>query len=101
MEQRPIFEPFRPRRPVDEVETRSPGSSHFSGLASPRKHTIILKSEKMKGLKDLFLAPVGKLNTSAIKLQLTAQSQVVMSSKRKARGGGEEGGRSAKRSRRE
>jgi len=87
-------------RAVDEVDNRSPASSHFSGLASPRKHTIILKSEKMKGLKDLFLAPVGKLNTSAIKLQLTAQSQVVMSSKRKARGG-EEGGRLAKRSRRE
>lgn len=38
---------------------------------SPR---IMLYSEKMKGLKDLLLAE--KLNTHAVSLQLTAQSQV-------------------------
>ena len=35
---------------------------------------LVLRSAKMKGLKDLLLAE--KLNSSAIKLQLTAQSQV-------------------------
>lgn len=43
---------------------------------SPR---IILYSEKMKGLKDLLLAE--KLNTHAISLQLTAQSQVQIGKK--------------------
>lgn len=40
----------------------------------PTKPTVILQSYKMRGLKDLLLAE--KLNTHAISLQLTAQSQV-------------------------
>lgn len=36
---------------------------------------LILRSEKMRGMRDL-LTTSGKINTSAIKLQLTAQSQV-------------------------
>ncbi|KAJ9585308.1 hypothetical protein L9F63_002893, partial [Diploptera punctata] len=56
----------------NEVEQKSPGR--------PR---LILRSQKMKGLKDLLLAE--KLNTHAISLQLTAQSQVQVS--KKGRGG--------------
>ncbi|KAF7993352.1 hypothetical protein HCN44_006412 [Aphidius gifuensis] len=52
---------------------------------SPR---IILYSEKMKGLKDLLLAE--KLNTHAISLQLTAQSQVQIG--KKTRGSSDEVG---------
>lgn len=43
------------------------------------KPKIILYSQKMKGLKDLLLAE--KLNTHAISLQLTAQSQVQIGKK--------------------
>uniref|UniRef100_UPI00358DFB03 menin isoform X2 n=1 Tax=Myxine glutinosa TaxID=7769 RepID=UPI00358DFB03 len=46
--------------------------------------TVTLHSEKMKCMKELFVAP--KLNTSAIKLQLTAQSQVQMGKRGKAAG---------------
>jgi menin len=49
---------------------------------SPR---ITLYSQKMKGLKDLLLAE--KLNTHAVSLQLTAQSQVQIG--KKTRGGEE------------
>ncbi|XP_058790079.1 menin [Phymastichus coffea] len=49
---------------------------------SPR---IMLYSQKMKGLKDLLLAE--KLNTHAVSLQLTAQSQVQVG--KKTRGGDE------------
>ena len=43
-------------------------------VAAPGSMGLMLRSAKMKGMKDLLLAE--KLNTSAIKLQLTAQSQV-------------------------
>lgn len=54
---------------VPEVETDSENER-------PR---VILYSQKMKGLKDLLLAE--KLNTSAVVLQLTAQSQVQIGKK--------------------
>lgn len=47
------------------------------------KPKLILYSQKMKGLKDLLLAE--KLNTQAISLQLTAQSQVQFNKKSSAR----------------
>lgn len=53
---------------------------------SDEKPRIILYSHKMKGLKDLLLAE--KLNTHAISLQLTAQSQVQIG--KKTRGAVEE-----------
>lgn len=40
----------------------------------PKKASVILRSRKMKGLKDLLLAE--KLNTNAISLQITAQSHI-------------------------
>lgn len=50
-----------------------------------KRPTVILHSQKMKELKDLLLAE--KLNTQAISLHLTAQSQVQVGKK----GRGEEG----------
>lgn len=49
----------------------SPVSEMFSALGPVQ---VELRSEKMKGLKKMFKS--SKLNASAIKLQLTAQSQV-------------------------
>lgn len=46
---------------------------------SQKRPTIILHSQKMKELKDLLLAE--KLNTQAISLHLTAQSQVQVGKK--------------------
>lgn len=50
-----------------------------TGDTENEKPRIILYSQKMKGLKDLLLAE--KLNTHAISLQLTAQSQVQIGKK--------------------
>ncbi|XP_023029830.1 menin 1 [Leptinotarsa decemlineata] len=50
-----------------------------------RRPTVILRSQKMKELKDLLLAE--KLNTHAISLHLTAQSQVQVG--KKGRGDGD------------
>uniref|UniRef100_A0A2M3Z431 Menin n=1 Tax=Anopheles braziliensis TaxID=58242 RepID=A0A2M3Z431_9DIPT len=46
----------------------------------PKRPVIVLYSQKMKGLKDLLLAE--KLNTNAISLQITAQSQVQVGGKK-------------------
>ncbi|XP_055639128.1 menin [Toxorhynchites rutilus septentrionalis] len=46
----------------------------------PKRPMISLYSQKMKGLKDLLLAE--KLNTNAISLQITAQSQVQVGGKK-------------------
>ncbi|XP_069738726.1 menin [Phaenicophaeus curvirostris] len=43
---------------------------------------LVFQSEKMKGMKDLLRAP--KINSSAIKLQLTAQSQVQLKKQKAA-----------------
>ena len=57
------------------VPATSPSTSPTSDiLASFHPVQVELRSEKMKGLKMMFKCP--KLNASAIKLQLTAQSQV-------------------------
>ncbi|KAM4714080.1 menin [Anableps anableps] len=62
---------------------KSPSSDSVSSplsqqLASPcpAGPVVIFQSEKMKGMKELLCA--AKVNSSAIKLQLTAQSQVQM-----------------------
>ncbi|XP_058125097.1 menin [Anopheles ziemanni] len=46
----------------------------------PKRPIIMLYSQKMKGLKDLLLTE--KLNTNAISLQITAQSQVQVGGKK-------------------
>ncbi|KAK6640164.1 hypothetical protein RUM44_011850 [Polyplax serrata] len=63
---------------VPSTSRESTVENHVSN-SQPR---IVLHSQKMIGLKDLLLAE--KLNTHAISLQLTAQSQVQLS--RKTRG---------------
>lgn len=65
----------------------------------PKRPTITLYSRKMKGIRDLLLAE--KLNTQAISLQVTAQSQVQVGGK-KGRSSSVSGTvNSAKRSRRQ
>ena len=61
--------------PTIMSETTSRQSSRPGSRLECRNDTkLVLRSAKMKALKDLLLAE--KLNSSAIKLQLTAQSQV-------------------------
>ncbi|GFS93456.1 menin [Nephila pilipes] len=81
---------------IDSTSAFSQNDDPVSNSAS-----VTLTSQKMKGLKDLLLAE--KLNTSAIQLQLTAQSQVQVV--KRGRQANEfdlvSGGRTTKRSRRE
>ncbi|KAI5745939.1 hypothetical protein M8J76_015719 [Diaphorina citri] len=60
------------------AEEESVGNNHNNGHPSTPK--LILHSQKMRGLKTLLLSE--KLNTSAISLQLTAQSQVQVGGKK-------------------
>uniref|UniRef100_A0A0B7B324 Menin n=1 Tax=Arion vulgaris TaxID=1028688 RepID=A0A0B7B324_9EUPU len=59
---------------INSLPLLSPFSSTSNILASLGPVQVELRSEKMKGLKKMFKS--SKLNASAIKLQLTAQSQV-------------------------
>ncbi|XP_050511940.1 menin [Diabrotica virgifera virgifera] len=63
----------------------SPSSSTEEPPPQDTRPTIVLHSQKMKQLKDLLLAE--KLNTQAISLHLTAQSQVQIG--KKGRGDGD------------
>lgn len=65
----------------------------------PKRPEITLYSQKMKGLKELLLAE--KLNTHAISLQLTAQSQVQVAGRKSRSIGAINYATSTKRSRRE
>lgn len=78
-------EPISPQSEVKEEEVSE----------EETRPTIILRSQKMKELKDLLLAE--KLNTHAISLHLTAQSQVQIGKK----GRGENDNVRPKRARRE
>ena len=64
----------KPKSPSPD-STSSPLSQQQASpsLAGP---VVVFQSEKMKGMKELLCA--AKVNSSAIKLQLTAQSQVQM-----------------------
>lgn len=68
-------------------------------LLLPKRPEITLYSQKMKGLKDLLLGE--KLNTHAISLQLTAQSQVHVAGKKSRSMGAINYALSTKRTRRE
>ncbi|XP_028284481.1 menin [Parambassis ranga] len=63
----------KPKSPSPDSAS-SPSSQQAS--PSPAGPVVIFQSEKMKGMKELLCA--AKVNSSAIKLQLTAQSQVQM-----------------------
>lgn len=61
----------------DPVSSPSPQQQQqVSPLPLPGGPMVVFQSEKMKGMKELLCA--AKVNSSAIKLQLTAQSQVQM-----------------------
>ncbi|XP_060887028.1 menin [Labrus mixtus] len=68
-------------KPKSPSPDSSPSSQHQqeappSPTSSPAGPVVVFQSEKMKGMKELLCA--AKVNSSAIKLQLTAQSQVQM-----------------------
>uniref|UniRef100_A0A3Q2VLL0 Menin n=1 Tax=Haplochromis burtoni TaxID=8153 RepID=A0A3Q2VLL0_HAPBU len=65
----------KPKSPSLPDSASSPFSPEQAPL-SPAGTVIAFQSEKMKGMKELLCA--AKVNSSAIKLQLTAQSQVQM-----------------------
>lgn len=62
-------------KPKSPSPASSPSSQHQVS-PSPAGPVVVFQSEKMKGMKELLCA--AKVNSSAIKLQLTAQSQVQM-----------------------
>uniref|UniRef100_A0A1A8D9E3 Menin n=1 Tax=Nothobranchius kadleci TaxID=1051664 RepID=A0A1A8D9E3_NOTKA len=71
------------RAPETEGPAKSPSQDSVSSPSSqqqaspcPAGPVVVFQSEKMKGMKELLCA--AKVNSSAIKLQLTAQSQVQM-----------------------
>nr|XP_061810787.1 menin-like isoform X2 [Nerophis lumbriciformis] len=59
-----------------EGKPESPEAGARSPSRTPAAPVVVFQSEKMKGMKELLRA--AKVNSSAIKLQLTAQSQVQM-----------------------
>uniref|UniRef100_A0A2K6FW83 Menin n=1 Tax=Propithecus coquereli TaxID=379532 RepID=A0A2K6FW83_PROCO len=73
-----------PRKPAGTVPGTARGPEGGSAIQAPTPAAspppegpvLTFQSEKMKGMKELLVAT--KINSSAIKLQLTAQSQVQM-----------------------
>lgn len=68
---------------IQETEEKHPISERpqsETDICIPKRPVITLYSRKMKGIKDLLLAE--KLNTHAISLQVTAQSQVQVGGKK-------------------
>ncbi|KAM3842330.1 menin isoform 3-T3 [Diretmus argenteus] len=61
------------KSPSPDPSSSPPSQQQASPSAGP---VVVFQSEKMKGMKELLCA--AKVNSSAIKLQLTAQSQVQM-----------------------
>lgn len=81
-----------PRTAEPEGTPKSPGSDLASSPSSQQQESpcpagpvVVFQSEKMKGMKELLCA--AKVNSSAIKLQLTAQSQVQMKRQKTTAGG--------------
>uniref|UniRef100_A0A2M4BF74 Menin n=1 Tax=Anopheles marajoara TaxID=58244 RepID=A0A2M4BF74_9DIPT len=69
-----------PNKPAMEEQSRQNKVEEEEEITEPKRPVIVLYSQKMKGLKDLLLAE--KLNTNAISLQITAQSQVQVGGKK-------------------
>ncbi|XP_061768392.1 menin [Nerophis ophidion] len=63
-------------KPKSPGPNAAPSPQQQAASPSPAAPVVIFQSEKMKGMKGLLCA--AKVNSSAIKLQLTAQSQVQM-----------------------
>lgn len=66
--------------PQMSTEISAPVYEPPENIIIPKRPTITLYSRKMKGIRDLLLAE--KLNTQAISLQVTAQSQVQVGGKK-------------------
>lgn len=66
--------------PQQSTDISAPVYEPPDDVILPKRPTITLYSRKMKGIKDLLLAE--KLNTQAISLQVTAQSQVQVGGKK-------------------
>ncbi|KAK7910272.1 hypothetical protein WMY93_014956 [Mugilogobius chulae] len=68
----------KPKSPSPEPALSPPQQQQQTppSAASSPGPVVVFQSEKMKGMKELLCA--AKVNSSAIKLQLTAQSQVQM-----------------------
>lgn len=66
--------------PQISTEISAPVYEPPADVILPKRPTITLYSRKMKGIRDLLLAE--KLNTQAISLQVTAQSQVQVGGKK-------------------
>ncbi|XP_041635737.1 menin [Cheilinus undulatus] len=62
--------------PSASSQQQQEASQAPAATSSPTGPVVVFQSEKMKGMKELLCA--AKVNSSAIKLQLTAQSQVQM-----------------------
>lgn len=62
--------------PMSSPSPQQQQQQQASPLPLPGGPMVVFQSEKMKGMKELLCA--AKVNSSAIKLQLTAQSQVQM-----------------------
>lgn len=75
----PFVAPPENTVPVAPSTSQEPLDPEIENDLENEKPRITLYSQKMKGLKDLLLAE--KLNTHAISLQLTAQSQVQIGKK--------------------
>ncbi|XP_053675934.1 menin [Anopheles nili] len=69
-----------PHETRDVPEKHAPAEEKNADDLEPKRPVIVLYSQKMKGLKDLLLTE--KLNTNAISLQITAQSQVQVGGKK-------------------
>lgn len=85
--------------PQISTEISAPVYEPPDDVILPKRPTITLYSRKMKGIKDLLLAE--KLNTQAISLQVTAQSQVQVGGKKGRSSSVSSSLNSAKRSRRQ
>ena len=72
-----VSEPVKSDTQETKPSVNDDKSSSSSNKVENSKEPVVLnlRSEKMRGIRDL-LTTSGKINTSAIKLQLTAQSQV-------------------------
>lgn len=84
----------------DQDNDRNNNGGEFDSHV-PKAPVIVLKSRKMKGLKDLLLSE--KLNTNAVSLQITAQSHIGHKKSRSSLGGDDSSAENSrpKRSRRE
>ncbi|XP_034020264.1 menin [Thalassophryne amazonica] len=72
-------------KPTSPAPEAAPSSPQQQQAPSPGGPIVTFQSEKMKGMKELLCA--AKVNSSAIKLQLTAQSQVQMKRQKSTQAG--------------